>query len=310
MTKSHNERRRYRIGEFEYLLDDDNRTAWIDKGNCGGAKVYTMPSSVVIEGIKYSITSVEIDAYNTPQDAFLEEVFFPDSYEYFDEYTFCNSPIKKVHLGKGFRWYMYWTLKSAVPDVKVEIDPENPYIKMSDDGNMVLTKDGKTLIYLIHDIPEVIVPEGVEAIARCAVSCNDNLQRLHLPSTLKRIEMDGIIQNHNLESLTVPEGVSEIGNQAFCDDAGMTLLDLPSTVVQLHTDAILNDDKLERVILRSPRLVEVEQTGKLWTDTIALDSCRLTVPENLIPEYRKHPYWSRFEQIEPIKEEGYTSCNS
>ena len=146
MNKKWEDRRRYKIGDFEYLLDDDDRTAWISEGNSGGARVYTMPESVEIEGVVYTITSVEIGAYGTPQDVFLEEVWFPDSYDYFDEYSFSNSPIKKIHLGKGFRYYMYWTLKSASPDVKVEIDPENPYITMSDDGHMILNKDGKELI--------------------------------------------------------------------------------------------------------------------------------------------------------------------
>lgn len=43
MSKSYEERRRYRIGDFEYLLGDDDRTAWISEGNSGGAIIYTMP---------------------------------------------------------------------------------------------------------------------------------------------------------------------------------------------------------------------------------------------------------------------------
>ena len=100
MSKKWEDRRRYRIGDFEYLLDDEDRTAWISEGNSGGAKVYTMPEKVEIEGVVYTITSVEIGAYGTPQDASLEEVWFPDSYDFFDECSFSNSPIKKIHLGK------------------------------------------------------------------------------------------------------------------------------------------------------------------------------------------------------------------
>ena len=77
MSKKWEDRRRYRIGDFEYLLDDEDRTAWISEGNSGGAKVYTMPENVEIEGVVYTITSVEIGAYGTPQDASLEEVWFP-----------------------------------------------------------------------------------------------------------------------------------------------------------------------------------------------------------------------------------------
>ena len=48
MSKTYEERRRVRQGDFEYLVDDDDRTAWISEGHCGGARVYTMPGKVTI----------------------------------------------------------------------------------------------------------------------------------------------------------------------------------------------------------------------------------------------------------------------
>ena len=298
MGKSYGERRRYRIGDFEFLLDDDDRTAWIDEGNSGGVNVYTMPERVSIEGEEYTVTSVEAGAYNTSQDAFLEEIWFPDCYEYFDEYAFCNSPVKKIHLGKGFKGYMYWTLKSASPDLEVEIDPGNPYIKISDDGHMVLTRDGKELVYLIHDVSEIVVPEGVSSIAGCAISCKHKLKRIQLPSTLENIAVDGIIENRELESLIVPEGVTKIGHQAFFGDWGMTLLDLPSSVTELDWDTFLEDMNLLRLVMRCPQLVEVDAKGVNCQERIPWNTCHLAVPQHLIPEYRKHPYWGCFKYIE------------
>lgn len=300
MSKSYEERRRYRVGDFEYLLDDDDRTAWISEGNSGGARVYSMPEKVEIEGKEYTITSVEIGAYCTPEDAFLEEVWFPDSYDYFDEYSFCNSPIRKIHLGKGFRWYMYWSLKSAVPDIGVEIDPGNQYIKLSDDGHMVLTRDGRELIYVIHDIEEVIVPDGVESIAGCAISCKHNLKRIHLPTTLKSIGSDGIRENRILEALVIPEGVSEIGRQAFCEDTGLTMLDLPSTVAEMDCDTIMKDRGLLKLVMRCHRSVKVDPKDRYWQEYIPWSTCHLVVPKHLIPEYRKHPYWGWFKHIDPL----------
>lgn len=302
MSKRYEERRRYKIGDFEYLLDDDDRTAWIYEGNSGDARVYTMPEKVEIEGVIYTITSVEIGAYQTPLDTNLEVVIFPDSYEYFDEYTFCNSPIKKVYLGKGFQYYMYWTLKSAAEDVIVEIDPDNPYLKTSDDGHMVLTKDGKELIYLIHDPEEVVVPEGVESIVGCAISCKHKLKRITLPSTLKKIAGDGIIQVWLLEELVVPEGVTDIGLQAFCDDTSLKLLDLPSTLKEVRYDFIMEDMCLERIILRCPDVVKVDIHGNHWSDGIPFETCHLVVPRRLIPSYRSHPYWGWFKHIDILND--------
>ena len=155
MSKIYEQRRRVCMGEFEYLVDDDDQTAWIDVGNSGGARVYTLPESVVIDGIAFAITSVEIGAFCTCYDTGIEELYVPDCYEYLDQDCFSASPIKTLHIGKGLRHYMFWSLKSASPDLVVEIDPENPYIKISEDGHMVLSKDGKTLItvYLIFTPP-------------------------------------------------------------------------------------------------------------------------------------------------------------
>lgn len=49
MSKAFDERRKVRQGDFEYLVDDDDRTAWINEGNSGGARIYTLPEKVVIE---------------------------------------------------------------------------------------------------------------------------------------------------------------------------------------------------------------------------------------------------------------------
>ena len=199
MSKSYCERRKVRQGNFEYLLDDDDRTAWINEGNSGGARVYTLPESVVIEGIVFAITSVEIGAFGTCYDTGIEELYVPGCYEYMDQDCFSASPIKTLHIGKGLRHYMFWSLKSASPDLVVEIDPENPYIKISEDGHMVLSKDGKTLIYLLHDIEEVIIPEGVETIIAYAISCNQILRRVQLPESLRQIERNGISENEHIE---------------------------------------------------------------------------------------------------------------
>jgi len=200
MSKAYNERRRVCQGEFEYLVDDDDRTAWIYKGNSGGAKVYTLPETAVIDGVPYTITSVEIGAYGTESDSLIEELYIPDSYEYLDEESFRASPIKVLHIGKGLRHYMFWSLKSAVSDFVVEMDQDNPFIRMFDDGHMVLSKDGKTLIYLLHDLEEVTVPDGVETICSYAISCNTKLRRVNLPPSLKTIEPNGISENENLKS--------------------------------------------------------------------------------------------------------------
>lgn len=205
MSKGYYERRRFRSGDFEYLLDDDDRTAWIDKGCSGGARVYSLPETALVEGIVYKVTGVEVHGFNTQGDCQIEELFIPDNCEYIDELSFRQAPVKTLHIGKGLRNYHPWSFRSACPDWLVEIHPDNPCLKTSADGHMILSRDGKELVALIHDIEDMTVPEGVEVIRSLAVSCKKQLRSLHLPSTLKRIERYGIMENENLEGPIIPE---------------------------------------------------------------------------------------------------------
>ena len=176
MTKRYEERRRCRMGDFEYMLDDDDLTAWIEDGHSNGARIYTLPETVEIENRIFRITSVEAGGYGTENDRNIEELIIPDSYEYLDEYSFGAAPINKLHIGKGLQYYHPWCLKSAAPNISIDIHPQNNSLKMSEDGHFVLSKDGKGLVALIHDLEVVTIPDGVERIRSCAITCKNNLR--------------------------------------------------------------------------------------------------------------------------------------
>ena len=52
-------RREYKQGKFIYLLDDEEKTAWIDKGHIGRCHRYRLPDHVMIDGERYTVESVE-----------------------------------------------------------------------------------------------------------------------------------------------------------------------------------------------------------------------------------------------------------
>lgn len=57
-SKPYNERRLFKFKNWSYLLDDDDKTAWIAKGHIGRCKRYKIPNSVDIDGKRYTITSI------------------------------------------------------------------------------------------------------------------------------------------------------------------------------------------------------------------------------------------------------------
>lgn len=299
MSKPFDKRRSVRIGSFEYLVDDDDRTAWIRDGNSGGAKVFILPEIAEIEGFVYTITSVETGGFNTPWDDGIEELFIPDCYEYVDELSFYVSPIKKLHIGKGLAAFHPWWLYARRSNLTIDIHPDNPFLKMSEDGHLLLSKDGRQVIALIHDIEEIAVPEGVETLGHLAISCTANLKTIHFPSSLRVVSTESLMENQRIERLAFPEGVMRIGSQAFASNRALKEVDLPSTLWEMDDCVFFECNALQRAIIRTPYVLP--RTDFFAFEVTPLETIHLVVPEHLVQEYRKHPLWRLFEHIEAIK---------
>lgn len=295
MSQDYSERELREIEGWRYRIDPDDRTAWIDDGHSDGQAIFTLPEFVTIDGMRYRVTSVELGAFY--EDPEIEELIIPDSYEYIDSEAFHNcAKLRRVHIGKGLKSFCFWCFAGSPIEV-MTIDPNNPYLKMSEDGSMVLSKDGKHLYYVVIDKEELVVPEGVEVLGADSISCHEKLEKLALPSTLKVISTEALAECRKLTEIVLPYGVIGIWLQAFRDCGELKSLDFPATVEDIGFEAISYNDKLETIILRANIVVEILDSKPMGIPT---ESCRLIVPAGLIEEYRNHPYWKSFENIKPL----------
>ena len=298
------DREKVTVGEYEYLIDRNKRTAWISKASGITEKVYTLPEKVFINGREYTCESVEIGAYWA--EPVIEELIVPDCYNYIDEDCFkCCKNLRTVHIGKGLEWYNKWNF-GGCPLKKVTISEDNPYLKVSSDGALVLSKDGKTVFALVlHNVERIDVPEGVEKIAEAGISCSSAVKTLTLPSTLKEIVPNGIFKMHFIKELIIPEGVEEIKLQGLSCNESLELIDIPSSCHKIGYEAMFNNVSLKKVIFRTKEIMvdEGEEWGFESFSRIPLKTCILAVLAELVEEYRKHPHWKRFKYIEAINEE-------
>lgn len=77
------ERRKYKQDGFKYLLNDEEKTAWIVKApRIGRRSRYRIPDHVIINGERYDIESVEIYAFKEAKC--LKHLVIPDSIVYID----------------------------------------------------------------------------------------------------------------------------------------------------------------------------------------------------------------------------------
>lgn len=282
----YNERRIYRSRKWVYLLDDFDKTARIVKGRIGRCKRFRIPVSVEIDGQIYTITSIEIGAFNHPET--LRHLTIPDSIEYVDEDEFTFMPrLRSIHIGKGVKHLTDWHFRRDKGPVSLFIDKENPNIKTL--NSLLLTGDGKTVLRTMNHCRKYIIPKGVERIHACAMWWNKMLEEISLPSTLKVVGDNGLSNNQKLKQLTFPDGFETFDVQGLMDNTGLEYLDLPSTLKKL-TDSLCGCSGLKTLIIRTNHVfdephIDIEDLPR---------DCQLKVPGHLVNEYKKHPVWGKF----------------
>lgn len=289
-SKPYNERRMFSFKNWCYLLDDGDRTAWIVKGHIGRCKRYRIPKCVEIEGKSYTVTSIEMGAFNNPRT--LRHLIIPDSIEFVDEDEFLFLPkLRSIYIGKGVKHLSDWHFRRCEGPVPLFIDKGNPNLKPS--NNLLLTGDGKTVLRTMKRCRSYIIPEGVEKIHSCAMWGNEILEEVTLPSTLKIVGDNGLSINPKLKRLTFPEGFETFDVQGLMDNAGLECLDLPSSLTKL-TDSLSGCSGLKTLIIRCNHVFD----GPVDSDDIS-SHCQILVPDHLVEDYKRHPVWGRF-KIEGI----------
>lgn len=102
------------------------------------------------------------------------------------------------------------------------ISENNPYYKTVDGA--IYTKDGKELVAVPNwDRKSFAIAEGTEIIGEACFWRFDNLQEIHIPSTIRRIESRAFDGCSSLKEICLPEALKEIETRAFDDCKSLTI---------------------------------------------------------------------------------------
>ena len=290
-------RRKYKQGKFVYLLDEEEKTAWIAKGYIGRCKRYRLPDHVMVDGQRYTVESVEAGAYNHPRT--LRHLVIPDTFNYVDEWAFLCNNLRSVYIGKGLDYLDSWTFCHCNKPRIFHIDKDNPYLKY--ENGMVLSKDGKTLWSAYTKRPHVIIPKGVEEIKGIAFLDNQYLESVTFPKTLRKMGDNSFGNCPKLCRVQLPEGFEKFRVQSFFENMNLSYVDLPSTLTDLGYMTFADCPNLETVVLRSPKKLEFGNCFKAYLHDEPMIKAKLYVPENLVEQYRQDPEWGVFKHILPIQ---------
>lgn len=304
--KTAEERRVYRLRGWEYLLDDDDHTAWIKKGRIGRRRRFRVPDHVVIDGIRYTITSIELFAFKWKVKS-LRHLVIPDTVTYVDEDLFCYNPnLRSVYLGKGVEHIDDWHFRGNPRLTNLDISKDNPHLKVA--NKLILTGDGKTVLRTHHRCATYTIPEGVENVYERAFWENSKLTHVYFPTTLKTIGSNAFGTNPNLRKIKIPEGIRTIGSQSYMECENLEYVELPSSLYDIGWEAFAECPRLKTLVLRSESIVAY--AGANFED--ALDDfpadCTLYVPHNRVKDYQKHAFWGRF-NIRACEDESRHDCS-
>lgn len=238
-------------------------------------------------------------------------------------YLFTNElvlPAKMDYLGdNAFTGCGYMTGTIRVPDGITELNNAWPeQIK----GPVVIPQGVKK----INGFPrggmgDVVVPEGVEEIAFWAFHDVKNIRNVHLPTTLKKLDVEAF-SIAGLTHINLPEGLEIIEESTFwgCENLQDTIV-IPSTVLQIRRGAFANCRQLTAVILPAGlqgiqsdafagcySLDYIECLGSeppaIEENTfsgVEKDNFTVVVPEGAVEAYKNAPHWCEFKRISSDK---------
>lgn len=109
---------------------------------------------------------------------------------------------------------------------------DNDYLKISDDGRVVLGFNE-----LEEPFCDLIIPDGIEEIGPKAFDGCSFLLQVILPNSLKIIH-ERAFNSTGLQCIQIPEGVETIGAGAFSNTRSLTAISLPTSLKTIETCAL------------------------------------------------------------------------
>ncbi len=208
----------------------------------------TVKSNLYPKYFAYGCTGLKSVVTNTDKivavgaDAFrkcssLENFVLPDNIDWIGEFAFgycenlesitINDNIQRIH---EYAFYKCSSLSNVeIPNTIFNINynsfKNTPWFDSLTDefctvGDSILIKYNGTAT-------DVIIPDGIKAIAGSAFTENENIKTLTLPESLKLIGSKSFFSCHELENLYIPDSVEIIEEEAFWGLCKLKVLSLP-----------------------------------------------------------------------------------
>lgn len=130
---------------------------------------------------------------------------------------FCGINIHSLRIPKTLKEVSGQAFYECDEIDEITVEPKNPYYTSPEGSNVLLTKDGKTLVLGCRTSE---IPEGIEKIERCAFWGRFAKHLLQLPEGLRTIGRNAFAYCGEINSIVFPSSLKEMDEVAFqeCDN--------------------------------------------------------------------------------------------
>ncbi|MBQ9238500.1 MAG: leucine-rich repeat protein [Treponema sp.] len=171
--------------------------------------------------------------------------------EIIDEY-YCpySTSLTSITFPKSLTDFIPTSYPEAPALSSISFHPENPVYTTDTEGKSVLTKDGKTIVFVVPSVKTFTIPAGVEHIAECAfIHCGTQLTAITIPNGVKSIGLAAFQGCSSLTSVTLPQSVTSIEVRAFGGCSQLTEVVIPEGVTIIANEAFRGCSRLASVTL-------------------------------------------------------------
>ena len=267
-----------------YNLISKGNVAEVTKGGNKYSGDITIPSSINVNEVEYSVTSIGDEAFSDCKS--LTSVTLPNSVTSIGEDAFqqcigltsVTIPNSVTSIGDGAFSYCKGLTSVTIPNS--------------------VTSIGLCAFYDCKGLTSVTIPNSVTNIESYAFKGCSGLTSVTIPNSITSIGWESFYGCSSLTSITIPNSVTSIGSEAFSGCSGLTSITIPNSVTSIGREAFAKCSNIENVYCYAEK---IPQTGDDIFKESYIEYATLHVPSSSSTYYQTTEPWSGFGTIKALE---------